>query len=229
MNDDQNSRELNSSKPAQHEKAEQNSNPGDNYVQSSQSSAHNEELTGWAQKSEMEKTLSAGIWGQPQLRPHERRQFLGEFRERVIIYLTLEQVEEEGTYPEVIRAIEDPRAAKLILNSEVDMEAASEYMQLARQRQLQFTTVSSPRISGEAGLVVVSGEAVEEEHIKIPTRREKLIDRGIPAELVDARGQKICSRCYSLIKKNAPEELKNYRRQTILEQLLHAPCPCNHQ
>lgn len=191
-------------------------------------SSTQERMSTWSRKSEMEKTLSASIWGQPQLRPQEKRQFLGEFRERVLIYLTVEQVEENGTYPEVAQAIKDSRAHKLVLNKKVDLEAAREYIKLARKHRLQFTMVDSPSYSEETGLVVVSSRAEDVPHIEVPSRRQRLEEKGLPVSLIEAQGQKICPRCYETLQQLAPEETAHYRRQNFWDRLFQTSCPGHH-
>ncbi len=187
-----------------------------------------EKLAVWSTKSELERTLSTGIMGKPQLRLEERQQFLGELRERVLKFLTIEQVEEEGTYEEILAALNDPRALKLVVNSQADLQAAREYINLASRNGVRFTTVSSPRLKGEVGLVVVAGTAVDEDDVKVFTREEKLLAKGVPLTLIEARGRKICRECYQLLAEKAPEELLNYSQISTFDHLRGLRCPVPH-
>ena len=116
-------------------------------------------------KPDLDKYIQYGIHGTPELKKEERARFLNNFRERVIKALTIKQVEEEGTYKEILQAIKDPRACKLVVSGDVKLQFAMEYVNLARQHNLQFTISHNPGYKGDIGLVVVGECAVDEENI----------------------------------------------------------------
>ena len=183
-----------------------------------------EQVKSWAGKNSLERHVQAGLHGPPQLKKEERRQFLGQFRERILKALTFAQVAEKGTYPEIRAALQDIRAERLVISRRADLSAAGEYIRLARKNGLSFTTVDSPRYEGDIGLVVASGTAVDEENILVPSRRERLLAKGLPPELIDAAEEKICPSCLRLLREIAPEELPNYRPLTFLDRILNRPC-----
>ncbi len=185
-----------------------------------------EALQKWSGKSKLEKTLQAGARGPFQLRRKERQHHLGEFRERLIRALTVEQVEGNGTYPEILEAMSHPRASKLVVSRAVELTAASEYIREAREKGLSFTTVDSPSFKGELGLVVAADDAVNEAEIAVPSRKKKLKAKGLPEELIEAVGESLCNRCYELIRERAPEELANYKKQGFFDRLFGSKCPC---
>lgn len=76
-----------------------------------------EAISAWLSKGEIEKALSIGLHGAPELRRDEKRHYLGEFRERVITLLSKKQVVEPGVYPEIVKALED----KLLFNNLLKM------------------------------------------------------------------------------------------------------------
>jgi len=118
-------------------------------------------------KSELEQIIQAGIYGEPELKREEKKRFLGVFRERVLKVLTKEQVEERGTYQEILKVIQDPRAKQLIITNKVKMSSAMEYINMARKNNVQFTMVDGDNFIGEIGLVVAGDQAVDEETIYI--------------------------------------------------------------
>lgn len=185
-----------------------------------------ESRASFAQKSALKQVLHTGMHGPFQLRKKERHQHLGQFRERILKALTFEQIEEKGTYPEIGAALRDPRAKRLLISRQADLNAASEYIRLAREHGILFTTVDSPKYSGELGLIVVATEAVDVEDITVPSRREKLLSLGVPPALIDAVGEKICPRCFQLLEERAPGEVINYQRQSLFDRLLGSKCPC---
>lgn len=177
-------------------------------------------------KSSLEKALLAGIYGPPELKKEERQYLLGQFRERVIKVLTFEQIAEPGTYPEIKEAMAHPLARRLIISRRAKLPASNEYLHLARQYHLAFTTVDSPEYKGPVGLVVAADQAVDIKEITIPSRKERLLAAGVPLAVIDSTGQGLCKACLDLLAKQAPEEIKNYRRANLLDRLLGHQCPC---
>lgn len=177
-------------------------------------------------KSELEQILLTGIHGTPELKREERRLLLGIFRERVLKTLTFAQIAEPGTYPEINDAIRDPRAKRLLISRKANLAAAAEYIRLAREQGLAFTTVDSPEYKGNVGLVVAAEEAVDVEDITVPDRSQILQRLGIPQSIINAKGKKICPQCWNLLKEKAPQELNNYKKMSWLDKLLGIECSC---
>ena len=172
----------------------------------------------------LKKTLRAGMHGPQQLKKEERALLLGQFRERVLKALTFKQIEETGTYPAVEEAIRDFRAKLLIISTGADLSAARDYIQLAAQQGLSYTTTSSPEFKGDVGLVVVADTAVDIGDIRVPDRFETLQQRGLSPALIGAVGKKLCPSCYDLLLTKAPEEAGNYKKAGSLDRLLGIPC-----
>ncbi len=175
-------------------------------------------------KSLLEQKAFVGIHGGVELKKGEKNRFLGEFKERVLRALRFDQVEEVGVYSEIITSIKDKEAKRLIIDSRVDLEAARDYINLAREYNLDFKKVSSSDFKGNIGLVVVSDHAVNRDDIYVEDRIERLIKKGIPKSLIQAKGEKICGDCYRLIEEKAPEELRNYKKFTWIDRLLGKKC-----
>lgn len=186
------------------------------------------EAAAWAgSHSALERTLQAGIHGAPELRPEEKRYFLGEYRERVLKVLTKKQLGEAEIYDEIRTALADPRADKLVIDGSTPDRHNDKYEKLAASLGKQSTTRRDSELQGDLGLVVVSGRAVDlpDEEIRVKTREEKLRDRGIPDLLIQAAGKKVCVKCYALIQEKAPEEKGRYRVMTMLDRLFGEKCP----
>ncbi len=108
-----------------------------------------------------------GIYGKPEFKKEEKNRFLGEFKERVIRHLTYDQVVEPGTYSEILQAIKHPEAEKLIIDRNVDLDKAHDYIELAHQHNLSFKRIDSPELKGDIALVVASDDAVEVENREV--------------------------------------------------------------
>lgn len=179
-------------------------------------------------KSRLEEKVLEGVYGQPELKAEEKRKFLGEFEERVLRYLTVEQVTEPGIYPEIAAAIKDPGAKKLVIDRQVDLGLAHEYIEMARENNLLFKRVDSPGFKGEVGLVIVSDQAVERkiDEKKVVSRRERLQGKGISDKIIENVGHKLCGSCWSMLADKAPEELSNYQKMSWLDRVTGTKCVC---
>lgn len=182
-----------------------------------------DKIKNFASKDKLEQYLIQGK-GIEEFKQQEKSLFLGEFRERVIKALTIPQLHEEGTYPEIEEAIKDPRAKKLVINRKADLKKAAEYIRLAKEYNLKFTTVDSENIQNQIGLVVASDQGLDIEDIYVKDRSEKLRELGLPQGIIDNPKGKVCKKCYNEIKRLAPEELKNYRLLSFFDRLLGEKC-----
>jgi len=117
--------------------------------------------------NELEQRLIIGLAGTPELKRGEKRQYLGQFRERILKMLTKEQVNDKRIYPEIEEALKDSLSTHLILNGDLLFEHRSKYIKLARKYNKSYTVVNDPSLKGEAGLVVVADKAVDIEDIEI--------------------------------------------------------------
>ena len=183
------------------------------------------------EKSKLEKKVEEGAYGEPELKKGEKDRFLGEFKERVIKYLTYDQVVEPGTYPQIKKAIKHPQARKLVLAREVNeseypryMERAQEYIDLAHDNNLSFKRVSSPDFKGEIALVVVSDRAVNVKKRKIINREERLKNLGISDTIIKNVGSKLCKDCWNELKEKAPAEIDNYEKLSWIDRLTGIKC-----
>ncbi len=177
-------------------------------------------------KSKLEDKVMEGIYGKKELRKSERNRFLGEYEERVIRYLTYNQVLEPGTYPEILNAIRNTEAKKLIIDREVDLLAANDYVKLAADNNLLFKRVDSPDFKGDVALIVVSDHAVDISNRKVLSRVERLKNKGISDKIIENPGAKLCKSCWMDLEEKAPEELVNYRKITVLDKMTGTKCIC---
>jgi uncharacterized protein YueI len=176
------------------------------------------------EKSKLEEKVLEGIYGNKEIKRDEKRRFLGEYKERVIRYLTFEQVIEEGVYPEIIEAFKKPEASKLIIDRRINLKAAHDYIKQARNNNISFKRISSPDLKGNIALVVVSDHAVEIEERKVIERKKRLQKAGISDKIIGNVGSKLCDDCWNILRENAPEELVNYKRMSFIDRLIGTEC-----
>lgn len=178
----------------------------------------------FADKDRVEQVLQVGIHGAPELGSEEKRQYLGEFRERVIRMLTMGQVKEPFIYTEIEKALQHPKASKLVLNGELGEEAAGKYRKLALRLGKLYTVRRDPGFEGEAGLVVVASDAVDAPNIGVESREERLKRKGLPEGLIEAAGKPICKACYQQVRELAPEEAGLYKVISPINRLFGEKC-----
>lgn len=181
----------------------------------------------WADRSEVERTILAGLHGTPQIKPEEKRKYLGVYREQVLVMLSASQVSEKALYPEVVLALRDPRAIRIIFNGELDKKALKKYQNAAKTAGKPYNKVTGPEFDPDTGLVVVSEDAVGLEAVEAQDRSQRLLNRGISQELIDASGRAICDACYDQIIQADAGEAVNYHKMNWVDHLLCQSCPAH--
>ncbi|MFP4016534.1 MAG: YueI family protein [Halanaerobiaceae bacterium] len=179
------------------------------------------------EKSKLEEKLMEGLYGKKELKKSEKDHYLGEYEERVIRYLTYEQVKEPGTYPEILEAIRHPEASKLIIDRKIDLDFANDYIKLAHKNNLLFKRVNSPDFKGDIALVVVSDHAVEVDDRKVLSRVKRLKEKGISDKIIQNPGVKLCRKCWEELQEKAPEELQNYDKISLYDKITGIKCICD--
>ncbi|GAX06179.1 hypothetical protein IWT25_01504 [Secundilactobacillus pentosiphilus] len=149
-------------------------------------------------KDQLTSHLDNAMYGPPKLHPDEQRRYLGTFRERVSLLMSIEQLQ-KGEYLSAFRAeLNAHPDYQVIFNGHTGMSALQPYLQIAGSLQRAFTIVQddfygdSPTASG---LVVIAKTAINQYPIKV---EEKAFEQ--PAEQHAA--QKDQSTLWTKIKKH---------------------------
>ena len=157
---------------------------------------------------------------------YERNQFLGIYKERVLVALTEEEVKERLIYPEVKKALEKIVATKMVLTRRVDMKYLKKYINLANMYKVDCKIVDGLSYVGNISLVVSADDAVDIKRNPIVKSRLEIIkDRGMPLAYYDALGKKVSKRYLKIIKKLLPELLDQYKELTFFDKLCGEKCP----
>lgn len=157
---------------------------------------------------------------------YERNQFLGIYKERVLVALTEEEVKEKLIYPEVKKALEKVVATKMVLTRRVDMKYLKKYINLANMYKVDCKIVDGLSYVGNISLVVSADDAVDiKRNPVVKSRLEIIKDRGMPLAYYDALGKKVSKRYLKIIKKLLPELLDQYKELTFFDKLCGEKCP----
>lgn len=156
----------------------------------------------------------------------EKNAFLGEYKERVIIALTKEEVEEKLIYPEVEKALAKEIATKMILSRKVNMKFLKKYINLAEKYEVRCKIVDGLSYSSDICLVVASSDAIKRKRNPLVKSRLDIIkERGMPMIYYESLGKKISPRYIKIVKKLLPELVGQYKELTFMDRLFGQKCP----
>lgn len=118
---------------------------------------------------ELQKHLDSALYGTPQINPEEQKQYLGTFRERCYLSMTMEQMQDKYWQQTFIDHLADYPDAEIRINGNLPETLQSSYLQICTKMKRTFhiiQTNASPTLQ-TIGLLVVSTQAVDEEVIDI--------------------------------------------------------------
>lgn len=127
---------------------------------------------------DLQQHLDNSLYGTPQLKPDEQRKYLGTFRERCYLQMTLAQMRNQDLQDCLKTHVTDFEGAHCLMNNQVSDTLQADYIQILAAAAIPFTIVSSNQKSDDAiGLLLVASEAVDEAIIdiaeKYPTNESK--------------------------------------------------------
>lgn len=128
-------------------------------------------------QSNIDDYLQKGIYGEKQIKPDEKRKFLGTFRERVIIALKNSQVMENNVYSEIEGLIKSNPKAKLLLNGDLNYSYLSKYIQIAKKYNNPYSIVTNHESSTTIGLVLAHDYAINKEDIYITNKNKQYVKK----------------------------------------------------
>ena len=157
----------------------------------------------------------------------EKNVFLGEYKERVLAALTVEQVREKGIYPEIEKALEDKEAKKMIISREMDFNDIKKYINLAQKKNISYKMIDSLLYTGKIGLVVASDDALSNppENPVVKNKAEIFQEKNLPAIYCQSMGCKICEFHREIIKKELPEYENSYKEISFIDSILGTRSP----
>ncbi|KRK99424.1 hypothetical protein FD04_GL002241 [Secundilactobacillus odoratitofui DSM 19909 = JCM 15043] len=107
--------------------------------------------------------LDNAMYGPPKLHPDEQRKYLGTFRERVSLLITIEQLQ-HAQYQEAFKTeLTEHPDLQAIFNGHTGMSALKPYLTIAGQLQRAFTIVQDDFYGDtptSSGLVVIAKTAI---------------------------------------------------------------------
>lgn len=157
----------------------------------------------------------------------ERKSFLEEFKENIIISVNKDHIETDFIYPEIIEAMHEPDAILLKMRRDIPLKYLKPYIQIAEKIKLRYTLIDGLSFVGDVGIVIVSRHAMDNEsdNISVESLEEKFNKAGLPTYYSKYIGKKICKKHYEEIEKKAPIFKSSFEKITIIDRILGHNCP----
>jgi len=103
-----------------------------------------------------EKSIVDAIRGHRESHVDERRHYLGSLRERVLTFVTYDEVDRQSALDQVRGALGRPEAREVLISARLGFDSARDYVNLAREHEMDFTFVDSPEFTGDVAVAVVT-------------------------------------------------------------------------
>lgn len=137
-------------------------------------------------KDELQQHLDKGRFGAGRINPDEQRKYLGTFRERCFVSMTVREMRSQQDREHLLSEIQKYPEGKLLINGSVDDKVQKDFIALASRNSVDFTIVNDATVDSEdsIGLLLVTDHAVNEEIIDIEEKypQEKNTDTEAPKE-----------------------------------------------
>ena len=110
----------------------------------------------------LQKHLDAGRYGTPKINPDEQKEYLGTFRERCLLSMTIKEMRDKENETGLLREIKKEPTARLLINGAIPTSLQQRYMSIATKETIDFTIVSDAVADNESkiGLLLVADCAV---------------------------------------------------------------------
>ena len=128
-------------------------------------------------KKTVDDYLQEGIHGPKEIKPAERKEFLGTIRERVVIVLSQAQVFQKQLPTGFIDILKNNKEAKLYLNGHISYTHLSKFVKAADENGIQFKIVMNKDFNSPHGLVLAYDYAINKDNIKLveePTKKKEI-------------------------------------------------------
>ncbi|MDX8046374.1 YueI family protein [Gracilibacillus sp. S3-1-1] len=127
-------------------------------------------------KKDVEDYLQEGIYGAKELKPDEKRKYLGTYRERVLLALSKAQVRGEKGLTELESLMRQYSDASLLMNGNMSLRFFKPYREIADKHHITHTYVSNRETDSEYGLIFVAKTAVDKQDILL-VEEEKVAEK----------------------------------------------------
>lgn len=120
-------------------------------------------------QDELQKHLDASRYGTPKLKPDEQKKYMGTFRERCYVTMTIAQMKTERDKKNFLKELAAHPQGTVLLNGKMELSLQTAYIKLINAQGGRFTVVNEAQSSEpEAiGLVLAADHAVDVSEVDI--------------------------------------------------------------
>ncbi|WP_430602951.1 hypothetical protein IGJ02_000278 [Enterococcus sp. DIV0724b] len=126
-------------------------------------------------QDDLQKHLDNAMYGTPLLKPEEQRKYMGTFRERCYLTMTITQMKNTEDKRNFLNELTKHPDATVLLNGAMAIDLQSSYIKLINEQKVKFTVVNDfvENTPDALGLVLTAKEAVNEEMIDVELKYPK--------------------------------------------------------
>lgn len=113
--------------------------------------------------SDVNDRLKQEIYGQPKIKPDEQRRYMGTFRERVWLTISITEIKQQDWMTIFKETLQKHPDSLVIINGNIDDRYTSKYLTAANQLNVDFTIKTGAEIKTKPdslAVVVTAHEAV---------------------------------------------------------------------
>lgn len=157
----------------------------------------------------------------------EKSFYLGEYKENVVMALTIDQINSGLVYEEIMLEMKKPTTASVKFRRDIPLKNLKPYIREAEKLGIRYILEDALDFVGNIGLVVVSKEAFDNNNREIVVEdiAIKFEKAGLYPEYIKYFGKKLCAKHYDMVAHKMPEYLKKYEKLNFIDTLFGSNCP----
>lgn len=131
------------------------------------------------QKDATQQRLDNAIYGTPKIKPDEQRKYLGTFRERVCLTITVAELAEQDWSNAITQELAKGIANQVLLNGNLPHQKLESYIKAISQANGHFTLKTEPQFATDdtaLAIVVAASSAVNQSPVDVKKRYPQLIN-----------------------------------------------------
>ena len=132
-------------------------------------------------KSALDQRLENGIYGTPKIKPDEQRKYLGTFRERVCLTISVKELEEANWTAAISKELQRGIGNLVFVNGNLPHDQLHPYVRAAAAANGQFTMKTDPEFKtgpDDLAIVIAAKDAVYQSPVDVAKRYPDLNDAG---------------------------------------------------
>ena len=125
------------------------------------------------EKSSVEDRLQSGVYGTRKLKPDEQRRYLGTFRERVYLTISVQQIKDHDWTAAVAKEIKRQGKPHFFINGNLDDDLVHPYILLASKNNCPFTVKTGDQFKTDPdrnAIVLANDKSVYQDPIDVAKR-----------------------------------------------------------